>query len=280
MHIWHTADVARQRLTVDPSRVGALLSAVGVDGQALARATLALVRGEVEISNCALFWLPPGEPPRLMAHAQVIDEGQVRRTGSAYAEHFHRADLAVHHVRRRADETRRPGSVLLCQAASEIADPAYRQACYEDVGTRQRFAVYRSLGSLGALLLGFYRSAGLAELGRTELSYLEATSDWLAEAVERHWRLGPATGVRWRAALAAMEVAQALSQREAQVLAAIAEGVTLPAVAARLGVEESSVVTYRNRAFRKLGIRSRHELYSRLLAAGVGSVSAAGECDL
>lgn len=273
MHIWHTADVVRQRLTVDPARVGALLAAVGADSQALARAILALVRGEVDLGNCALFWLPPGEPPRLMAHAQVIDEGQVRRTGSAYAAHFHRADLAVHHVRRRVETARRPGSVLLCQTAADIVDPAYRQACYEDVSTRQRFAIYRSLGSLGALLLGFYRNDALAELGRTELHYLEAISEWLAEAVERHWRLGPATGIRWRAALAAVEVAQALSQRESQVLVAIAEGVTLPSIATRLGVEESSVVTYRNRAFRKLGIRSRHELYARLLAAGGGNVT-------
>ncbi|MGE4336643.1 MAG: response regulator transcription factor [Pigmentiphaga sp.] len=268
MRIWHTADLARQQLMVEPSRVGALLSAVGADSQALARAILALVRGEVDVGNCALFWLPPGEPPRLMAHAQIIDEGQVRRTGSAYAEHFHRADLAVHHVRRRAEVARRPGSVLLCQTAPDIVDSAYRRACYEAVGTRQRFAVYRSLDSLGALLLGFYRNEALADLGRTELRYLEATSDWLAEAVERHWRLGPATGVRWRAALAAVEVARALSQRETQVLVAIAEGATLPSIAARLGVEESSVVTYRNRAFHKLGIRSRHELYARLLAAG------------
>lgn len=53
-----------------------------------------------------------------------------------------------------------------------------------------------------------------------------------------------------------------LSEREQQVCKAVLRGLKNEAIAAELGVATSSVVTYRKRAYEKLGITSRAQLFA------------------
>jgi DNA-binding CsgD family transcriptional regulator len=58
----------------------------------------------------------------------------------------------------------------------------------------------------------------------------------------------------------------ALSRREFETLRLVAEGLSAEAIAARLGVGRETVKTHKKRAYQKLGIGSRTDLFARLLA--------------
>ena len=51
-----------------------------------------------------------------------------------------------------------------------------------------------------------------------------------------------------------------LSNRECEVCAGLLVGMPLKEISRRIGVEVSTVVTYKNRAYEKIGVSSRREL--------------------
>lgn len=71
---------------------------------------------------------------------------------------------------------------------------------------------------------------------------------------------------RTRSCIAAMKSEKPLSEREAEVLSFDLLQVSTSEVCGRLGIAQSSVSTYRNRAYRKLGIGSREDLIARILS--------------
>ena len=58
-----------------------------------------------------------------------------------------------------------------------------------------------------------------------------------------------------------------LTTREADVCVRLLQGMTHDGIAADLGVSLTTVKTYRNRAFDRLGIHFRNELFARVLGA-------------
>lgn len=60
-----------------------------------------------------------------------------------------------------------------------------------------------------------------------------------------------------------------LSRREAQVLRGVARGFTTKAIAAKLGVSERTVQTYRERIYEKLELRTRADLVHYAIAHGM-----------
>jgi two-component system, NarL family, response regulator NreC len=60
-----------------------------------------------------------------------------------------------------------------------------------------------------------------------------------------------------------------LSRREAQVLRGVAQGFTTKMIAARLGVSEKTIQTYRERIYEKLELRTRADLVHYAIAHGM-----------
>nr|WP_314562367.1 helix-turn-helix transcriptional regulator [uncultured Pseudomonas sp.] len=58
----------------------------------------------------------------------------------------------------------------------------------------------------------------------------------------------------------------ALTVQELEVCAGLLQGMTHLGIAAQLGVKESTIKTYRNRAFDRFGIHFRSELFAMFLA--------------
>ena len=89
----------------------------------------------------------------------------------------------------------------------------------------------------------------------------------LTAVVRRHLALrpqvqaGPPTGQRlgqrW----------PALTERELQVCERLLRGLTFEGIGADLGLSAATVKTYRNRAFGRLGIHHRNQLFSLVLGA-------------
>ena len=61
-----------------------------------------------------------------------------------------------------------------------------------------------------------------------------------------------------------------LSARERQVATALARGLTIEEVAKEMGLARSTVSTMTKRLYRKLGVRRRAEMVTRLTENGLG----------
>nr|WP_286207866.1 LuxR C-terminal-related transcriptional regulator [Hephaestia sp. MAHUQ-44] len=185
-----------------------------------------------------------------------------------YADGLWRSDHQLARLSRSA--TKRP--VVVRRSAAEIADPAYRAACYERADIAERLSIFRR--GPPALFANGYRTARRDPFSAAEIERLERHAGLLMAAVERHEHVMAGVGDMFsEAALAQLLMALHcnLSAREAEISAAMMLGETQDEIARRKQLSYGSVVTYRRRAYGKLGIASRRDLLRlhRRLMAGV-----------
>ncbi|WP_213958288.1 MULTISPECIES: LuxR C-terminal-related transcriptional regulator [unclassified Variovorax] len=148
------------------------------------------------------------------------------------------------------------------QHADEVADPAYRAACYGDVGIRERTSVLLLLPGGQRAAVSFYRSLALPEFVEADFDAIAAHAALLAEATAAHSRglVGAATP---RALGAASSRLLSLSVRERAVIDHLLAGRTAKEAAREMDVELSTARTHQYRAFRRLGIASLKDLLMR-----------------
>ena len=146
----------------------------------------------------------------------------------------------------------------------ELADAAYRAACYGDVGIRERASVLLLQPTGQRAAVSFYRSLAQPEFGPPDFALIEAHAPLLAEATAAHGR----SAVAAREAAGPPALASrllGLSLREREVIGHLLAGRTAKEAARALGIELTTVRTHQYRAFRRLGIRTQKEL----LCAGI-----------
>ncbi len=128
-------------------------------------------------------------------------------------------------------------------------------------------------------MICFYRQASLRSFSLSEMSALKVLSDTLLILLEQHSRNLTRAGVSKKSAsntVHSMDSAFSkklerecipLSSREQEVCVGLLSGKTVPELALRLQVKNSSVESYLKRATGKLGIKGRHGL-ARWMAGG------------
>jgi DNA-binding CsgD family transcriptional regulator len=144
------------------------------------------------------------------------------------------------------------------QRAQEVADPAYRAACYGDVGIRERASVLMLLPQGQRAAISFYRSLAQPDFGESDFACFAAHAALLAAATAAHGRSASLTAVTEKIDIDARLLG--LSLREREVIAQLRAGRTAKQAARELGIELSTARTHQYRAFRRLGIRSLKEL--------------------
>jgi DNA-binding CsgD family transcriptional regulator len=163
-----------------------------------------------------------------------------------------------------------PQLVLRSIDADSIQDREFRDRLYKP---------FRMAGKLSlivrrptdAISVSFFRGYEVGAFRKTDVSYLESFTEILAACVERHLAL-QVPFHQDNVSYLVRECEQlpcnpALSDREADVCGRVVAGCTTEAIALALDISFHSVVTYKRRAYVKLGIGSRGELFARLLAA-------------
>ena len=147
------------------------------------------------------------------------------------------------------------------ERAVEVSDPGYRRECYEESDIVDRVSVASVDDSGGLVLLELQRQSTSGEFSDSERETIAAVAPLLAAACTRHVELlvhGGTGADAWRTRLAA--ACPQMTPRELDVAASLLAGRTLHECAAALGVARSSVVTYCERAYSRLGVRNLREL--------------------
>ncbi len=158
-------------------------------------------------------------------------------------------------------------TVALRLQPSDIAAEGYRRAFFEDRDIVERVSVLqRSEGGWRGVNIARHRREG--PCNAKDLSTLAALGQLILPIIDRHFE---AQGMAaWRESLAVIEGRflqdfPRLTERERQVCARAAVGMSVEATALDLDIGRTSVLTYRRRAYGRLGVSSPYGLAALVL---------------
>lgn len=237
---------------IDPERAAMVLDARDLGG--FSQHLLAAAHSAAGIEELFAYRIGAGAPQTL---ASSSDLGDVAERAEAYARRFHRSDPAV-----QARLATRPGNGFVCRIPAEAIELGpYRKLCFE----RPRFSEKICFGWCWAdhsLVVTFYQRrrsspdmvqlgalAQLAITGLTRLLQRPAVGPPLVEEVER--RLA--------------ETHRILTRREREVCARTLAGRTAREIGEELGLGTGTVLTYRQRAYQKLGLSKSNGLLAAVM---------------
>jgi DNA-binding CsgD family transcriptional regulator len=182
--------------------------------------------------------------------------------------------------------TARGGTALTRWHAREIP-MEHRKAIYLRHGLRERVSLVEGDAQGGVLAVNLYRGMEQPSFRDDEVDLLCSLAPPLLATVQLHLRLTAAQraadggsegwndeGNEGAVALTPGPGAQAdrvaalagLPRREREVCQRLLRGWTYDGIAADLGISAGTVKTYRNRAFERMGLHHRNELFARALA--------------
>jgi DNA-binding CsgD family transcriptional regulator len=190
-------------------------------------------------------------------------------TGDCFAIY---RDAGLYHRDRSFDAVRAQGepggAVMLRMHADEAPSADHRQAIYVRHGMVERLSVARLEDDGSLLAVNLYRHAPQGRFGDAQLAHFGQLAPTLLAAVARHaeWQdeqAAPAMDGGHREAL--RRRCAALTERELDVLERLLRGMTYDGIAADLGLSLATVKTYRARAFGRLDIRFKSELFAAFM---------------
>ena len=183
-----------------------------------------------------------------------------REVGARYIRHYWQLD-PVHTRLQQFDM----GFHMVEIHSSDIDNASYRDDCYTAVRIAERISLCETRAD-GTMRANFYHAHGFSADQKTaiaEAAGLMMPLLWRhAKGCDRVLRTNEDFDLRLS------EVAPALTDRERQVCALIALGVSSEGIGLRLGISINTVLTFRKRAYARLGITSQNELL-RLLGSPV-----------
>jgi DNA-binding CsgD family transcriptional regulator len=230
--------------------------------------------GDVSFGSCALEqlnrWMPlcwlsiyrlyDDAPPTTHALASFRFEDGTRDSWRVYRAGLYRRDETFAAARERV----RDGEAVLTHWQAAEIRGSHRQQIYSRHHLRERVSLVTSTGKDGLLALNLYRHHGQPALSDDAIDGLRLLGPPLLACVTRHLALAEAAN----AGPVADTVLMSLTGREREVCERILKGWTHDGIAADLHLSAATVKTYRDRAFERLGIHHRGELFALLTQPG------------
>jgi DNA-binding CsgD family transcriptional regulator len=230
---------------------------------AFPQALMSALRRVADVGHCMVFSFT-GE----RSTACLLDAGNIPIGGDlgvAYSEHFHQSDPNRDAIFGGHGETI---PVLLPTFARRMYSDSYRKIFFENSDIVDKFAAAIWVEDT-CFYVNFYRITSQGRFKRDEIQRLLAVAPAVSAAVARHFQLGAAADGdpmdRLKTLFATSAPLSALTGREKEVCLRILSGFSSEAIAAELGISLHSALTYRKRAYDRLGISSQNELFAIVL---------------
>ena len=249
----------------DAQAPGAFAQAVAaLGGVDFARALLSALNRSVPVDHVCLMRFTDRQRPPVLESASWRGGDRVGEVQQAYLGGLYLCDPNL-------TQALGPGVAVRLLRRDAIADAHYRNACYQRAGLIERLTVSDQAGGQ-RVALNLYRLEASGGFDAEALARVEALAPLLAALAVKHVAmLGMQLRSRDRGdrieALGARlhAVCGALTPRERAVLARVLLGMTSEGIALDLGIALSSVLTYRKRAYLRLGVSSQAELFALCL---------------
>ncbi|MDH1443261.1 helix-turn-helix transcriptional regulator [Pseudomonas sp. GD03721] len=213
----------------------------------------------VKSQHFNVLLMEPEQPSLMLAGTCHSDDKMVWRCWNAYSKNFHNYDELFNRMQRQKPrDTPLIGHIL----AEDIQFKPYRQGIYQNNGMSERLSSLSRDHSGTPLLLNLYRHRDSGYFSDREIHAFEQLTPALLQLVKGHLALrrGSMSVEDWRPLL--LRRAPQLTEQELEVCLLLLQGLTHAGIGASLGIKETTVKTYRNRAFDRLGIHFRSQLFA------------------
>ena len=222
---------------------------------------LQALRALVPVASCAVY--RTGRRPALLMSAAAGVPDTTQACWRAYLSGPHRHDRSL----LPQDAAPRVEQALVCHVVASEVQPEHRARVYEAHGMAERVSVVRAQPREGLLAVNLYRHQHQPPLRDAQLQAFGELATALLALTEKQLSLLPQPSLGVASPLRSRLLAQcpALTPRELDICERLLRGMGHDGIAADLGLAVPTVKTYRNRAFQRLGIHFRSELYARLM---------------
>jgi DNA-binding CsgD family transcriptional regulator len=218
-------------------------------------------------ASCAVYRTGPLCQPVLLLSASHGVADTTRDCWRAYLSGPYRGDQTL---------VAAPQGSQLSHITAQEVPPEHRAKVYEAHGMLERVSVVEPQGQGALFAINFYRHQHQQAFSDAQIAAFSELAPALLALAHKHLQLRgavlPVALAAERSAGFAARVQQvqalhpALTPRECEVCAGILQGLTLDGIACQLGLGLPTVKTYRNRAFARLGIHFRNQLFALALA--------------
>jgi DNA-binding CsgD family transcriptional regulator len=250
-----------------PHDVGAALVGCIARTDFAARA-LAEVNRALPVAWWTIYRVFDDQPPQLFAQAShavpdiALDCWRIYRSG-VYRDDTHFAAACA-----RAGQGE--AHTVMTHCLADDFGRAHREQIYAAHSLSERLSIVSAerpgderVKSDGALLaINLYRHRAQPRFAPAELDTVLEFAGTLMAVVQRHIELGSA---RLTPAQRLRQLCPQLTPRELAVCERLLRGLSFDGIGADLGVSATTAKTYRNRAFERLGIHHRNELFALAL---------------
>jgi DNA-binding CsgD family transcriptional regulator len=212
-----------------------------------------------DVDHWALFRYRSNDSVKCIATASRTFEAAAGRNVDFFLRRCYRFDPSL--IAFKQQHTDR--SCMIKMAISDIDDRQYRH-CFEVTSVRERLSFF-ALDGADLLQLCIYRAASHT-FSAAEMNLFATLARLITTTTLKHETL-------WNSTLASPgtldidalegrfdDLAMGLSQRERQVCARAVMGRTIEETAGDLSIRKTSVITYRQRAYQKLGVSRQSDL--------------------
>jgi DNA-binding CsgD family transcriptional regulator len=245
------------------SLIGPVALAIG--RPAFPQTLIDTLRAVANVGHCMVFTLEGDRSAHCALGIGNIPIGP--DLGVAYSGHFHLADPNREAIFR---ERSAASPIVLPSFSRRAYSDSYRKIFFEDAEIVDKIAIAIWVENT-CFYVNFYRTAAQGRFSGEEASRLSGVAPVLGAMVARHCQEDVAADpLRKLQTLFAVSAPLAdLTGREKDVCLRILSGYSSEAISADLGISRHSTLTYRKRAYDKLGISSQNELFGialRLMA--------------
>jgi len=203
-------------------------------------------------------------PARLLFAINRGSQPIARTIAEKYLKHYWHHDPANLVCRRNVSPSYEMAVRVFCQ---DIDHDAYRRDCYSAVDLVDRFSIIRHHGD-ETVRLNLYRSAQRGRFVVTDFASVLECADIMFALLAKHDAQRVAVDQGSEADVLARRLRQIMPQlarRELEVCLGIMQGKSSEAIGLALGISVNTVLTYRKRAYARLGITSHNELMRLVL---------------
>lgn len=264
MQTWFVEGATPQRL-IDATAVTGLVEAIGSpDPETLARCMLEAVRHQLDASLCTVFAHEDRRIPRLLSGAARQGPWVAFRTGALHAREFASQD-PLREVLERKPAAGPLGVVIVCRLRAEtMPADSLRRECLDALDLTDRLTIAVRAGSACWLAAHLYRESAFTP---DQIEAMTGIARLLARCMARHYAcdMDGVASLRGSVSEGVHELGSRLTEREREVLTRILDGVTVNRIAEDLKLRPTTVATYRMRAYEKLGVQSRQELFAAIM---------------
>jgi DNA-binding CsgD family transcriptional regulator len=235
----------------------------GVGTQHFEAALLAALQPLVAVDHLTILTLRPAEGLRMLGVASRVDLSAARSLTRDYVAREHVLDPNYAVLAGGAGSRR---VLVRRHDAARLKTDPYRTRFYTSVGIVDKVAYIWRAADIG-YYVNFYRTTRCGRYAEEDVATLAALARFVSALVHLHGgrrfvqaTLGQAGGDL--AERLALLLGAGMTTREGAVVARILKGMRTEGIAIDLGLRPSSVITFRKRAYAKLGIASQAELFA------------------